>query len=66
MHSDGLGKGGGGVRNQRMNQDHQGKNIEKSPGNLGRLTVTHTPGKNLQQMWVYKTLTGNNDNNNRK
>ena len=45
-----LGKGAEGVRNVRMSRDHPnyniieiGQNIEKSPGDLRRLAVTHSP-----------------------
>ena len=45
-----LNKGSGGLGNKRASRDHPnyciieiGKNTEKSPGDLSRLAVTHTP-----------------------
>ena len=57
------GKGTGRTGNQRINQDHPdysimkiGQNTKKSPGDLRRLTVIQTPGKDHQLTLVWKTL----------
>ena len=54
-----IDKETGGVRNKRTNGDHTncgivkiGQNTEKSPGNLRRLVVTQTPGRNHQRKLV--------------
>ena len=58
-----IGTWTGGLGNKRTSRDHPnysiveiGQNTEKSPGDLTRLAVTQTPGKNHHQMLVWKTL----------
>ena len=42
------------------------QNTEKSPGELRRLDVTHTPVKDHQLMLVWRTHNNNNNNNNKQ
>ena len=55
-------RGTGGPGNKRTSGDHPNYNIikmdqntEKSPGDLGRLAVTQTPGKDHQLSLMWKT-----------
>ena len=56
-------KGTGRLRNQRTSWNHPdysiimiGRNTEKSPGDLRRLAVSHTPVKDHQLMFMWKIL----------
>ena len=59
----------GGLGSWRPSGDHpnysiteNGQNIEKSPGDLRRLTVSQTPVKDHQLTLMWKTLMNNDDN----
>ena len=58
-----ITKGTGGLGSWRMRGDHpnyyiieNGQNTEKSPGDLRRLAVTQTSGKDHQLTLMWKTL----------
>ena len=58
-----VDKGIGGVRNKKTSEDHpndsiikNSQNTKKSPGDLRRLAVTHTPVRNYQLTLAWKTL----------
>ena len=66
-----IGLETGGPRNNRTNGDYPnysiikiGQNTAKSHGDLRRLVVTHTPGKDHQQTLIWKILKEQNNNNN--
>ena len=50
----------GGLENKRISGDHPNYSIitEKSPGDLKRLAVTHTPVEDHPLTLVWKTLKG--------
>ena len=56
------------VKTWRTNREHSdnwivwiSQNTEKSPADLRRFAVTHTPVKDHQQTWAWKTLKENNN-----
>ena len=58
-----IDTGTGGLGNKRTRGNHPnysitkiGQNTEKTPGNLRRLVVTQTPGRNHQETLTRKTL----------
>ena len=60
-----IGTGTGGIGNKRSSGDHlnysivgNSQNTKKSPGDLRRLAVTHTPVENHRLTLVGKTLKG--------
>ena len=55
LESGGLEEWKIGVRIQNYSLVGISKNTEKSPGNLRRLAVTYTPGKDYQLKLVWKT-----------